>query len=299
MKEYTPVIYSDVLPVARSCLASIVMECNKNLHRETIGLLVGTCTQPALLYAFPAGPESERDIIRCSNDPDFDQLLLHLVQYHHKNRVHVLGYWHKHPGSFHTPSKGDLRQAVRMVQVDGWDLTAGPLLSFIVTKDGSKKSGGWNVSAYQLRKDLTGFDTIDLKWMDDANQEIQQSLDLEPSEPLSAPESVSKQTNVAYDILPWLEDESMILKALGFETRAFYSNKMKYSALYVSRSREAYAYIFLPGSLNNQDLLIDLSYVTGQNRFVPVKRKKEESILHVIQNYCRSKDSFTRYANFG
>jgi proteasome lid subunit RPN8/RPN11 len=284
MRKIEPVIYSNTLPVASSCLSTIELECNKNPNNETIGLLVGTCARPVIHYAFPAGPETEKETFRCSNDPDFDQLLLRIVQHHHQNKVHVLGYWHKHPGYFNTPSKGDLRQAVRMVKEEGWDLSVGPLLACIVTKDRLKNSDKWCVHAYQLRKDLTGFDRLEIDWLDNTHPDIVDSLKHEYSKTYTKKPN-SKQSDFS-SVLSWFNEEFTLLKALGFEIKTFFSNELKYAALYISRSEKTYAYVFTIVSKSCSEILIDLNRQKVQNRIMHVQRKTNEGLYPMIQRCC-------------
>jgi JAB domain-containing protein similar to deubiquitination enzymes len=291
-------LFAKVMPASRSCLAVIESECNKNINQETVGLLVGTCSDPALLYAFPAGPNSDLDIIHCSNDAEFDQLLLNIIKWHHQNRVHVLGYWHKHPGSFHTPSKGDLRQAVRMVQKDGWDLSIGPLLSFIVTMNHKKGKQGWRISAYELRKDLTGFDPLQLHWVEDTNKDIAQSLKIEPSTTCSISNVVSIPEDIHSTFQNFIDDETSEINAHGFETTVFYSGKTKYAALYAKRGAEHYAYV-LSDESKQKELLIELSYGAWRNRFIPMQRQAGESIAKAVQQYSRMRKSLSALVQYG
>jgi len=271
------------IPAVRSGLALIERECERQ-SGEVVGLLVGTCHQPALLYAFPPGPNAETSRLRCSSDPDFDQLLLKTVQLRHGNKVHVLGYWHKHPGRFTTPSLGDLRQAVQMVKKEGWDLSVGPLLVVIVTRDERTAKPAWKASAFKLRKDLTGFDPVFLLWLDENHEKIIRCLESEKVDMRIPPIGLNPTA------LPSQFREPVhYLETLGFQIRILSGKNRKQFALYVAQGHAAFAFIFSLEKGGPKEFLVDLGGGEHTLCCTGVQRQPGESIADLIIKFSRAR----------
>ncbi len=271
-------------PVARSCFSVMQRESREHVG-ETVGLLVGTCVRPALLYALPPGPSAECMTLSCSSDPEFDQLLLDVLKLRHESRVHVLGYWHKHPAGICRPSRGDLRQAVRMVKHEGWNLDVGPLLAMIVSSDPYDKHRKLDVAGFQLRKDLQGFEPLDLQCVRDNDPTICACLKAEATEQLPRISSTANYEPSS----PRVKFESLCLSAMGYKTKVLHSRKNRHAAIYATRRRDRFAYFLPVGKSTQSEMLLDLSEHGRALGDLYVPCSPGESVAGAIERLRREK----------
>lgn len=96
--------------VSYDAIRAIVRD-SKKFTVETGGILIGTLADPITIVA--AGVSGENSLhyaTSFSSDSQADRECLETARTKYGNGVGVVGWWHKHPAGFESPSMGDCRQ---------------------------------------------------------------------------------------------------------------------------------------------------------------------------------------------
>jgi len=89
----------------------VIQQDSKQFTVETGGILIGTLGNPiTIVAAGVSGENSQHHATSFTSDSQADRECLATARRKYGNGVGVVGWWHKHPSGFESPSQGDCRQ---------------------------------------------------------------------------------------------------------------------------------------------------------------------------------------------
>lgn len=227
--------------------AESMWEQSQGCSTETGGPLVGTLQIPMVLIAGEPGPHAVKMPHFFSTDPEYDRQMLNRAREKYGRKMHLLGYWHKHPEGMNHPSPGDLRQA-RKLAADLRDVGEQHawLLTFILQSADNPEQA---IFPYLLSPDMENFQKISLIVVKDDSDEVRQALESEGAvivsnridHPWADPDFRFQFTPVGRSRLEW---EQQVLEQAGYKVEVRQRKSDQRISFLLSNERSQYLCIF-------------------------------------------------------
>ena len=151
-------------------------DCLDYRTTETGGILLGRKTEDSIVVPFviSGGPKARRSMSAFAPDSHWQQPFLNY--FFTRFGVDFVGDWHRHPGSFDSPSMQDRRTARRIVTDEEWDLPEA-VFPIAVVNDGSIRLRG-----YLMTRSTPEFVEIPIKVVSDTDERMRNTLVSEEDE---------------------------------------------------------------------------------------------------------------------